>query len=400
MNPRIIELTEYQTVSFPKEDLPYAVIETLYHNYPEQVRVETPSFLTNHTWRLTSQGWAGYIPLTDDFHFQLKPKVEISNIFKMLEYAYRLRSFKILDGLIDSTPISDIFDRLALILAKRVLERISRGLYRSYQGEEDELPYLRGRLDLNAHLTNPTTVKLHCSFEDHTPDLEENQILLWTLTKVLECGICSDRSLPFVRRARLSLLGSVGHKPFSASSCVNRLYTRLNDDYEPMHALCRFFLENTGPTHQVGDKRMLPVLVNMERLFELFVVEWLKVHVPKRFFVRGQNHVQISLGQIITVNIDITIDDTASGQTCLVLDTKYKVPSLPSASDIEQVVAYAAAKECERAVLVYPTSNVHQISGHWGNNIYAESQAFDLNNDVEESGMEFLSRILPKDVFN
>ena len=54
--------------------------------------------------------------------------------------------------------------------------------------------------------------------------------------------------------------------PVGADRCVGRTYNRLNADYEPMHALCRFFLENSGPAHARGDRSMLPFLVNMPRL--------------------------------------------------------------------------------------------------------------------------------------
>jgi hypothetical protein len=115
-----------------------------------------------------------------------------------------------------------------------------------------------------AHIRNLQRVALPCNFEEHTTDLEENQILLWTLTRILESGICTERSLPHIRQARRALLGLTTLQPFSARACSDRLYNRLNQDYEPLHALCRFFLEHTGPTHWLGDRRMLPILINKE----------------------------------------------------------------------------------------------------------------------------------------
>jgi hypothetical protein len=38
------------------------------------------------------------------------------------------------------------------------------------------------------------------------------------------------------------------------------------------------------------------------------------------------------------------------------LKPKYKTPEAPSASDMEQVVAYAVAENCRRAALIYPVS--------------------------------------------
>jgi diadenosine tetraphosphate (Ap4A) HIT family hydrolase/HKD family nuclease len=164
-------------------------------------------------------------------------------------------------------------------------------------------------------------------------------------------------------------------------------------DYEPMHALCRFFLEHSGPTHRAGDRRMLPILVDMGRLFELFVFEWLKLHVSDRYLVRGQENVQLAMGQIVSIKIDITVRDMSTGASALVLETKYKAPVQPAADDIQQVVAYAAAKCCRRAVLVYPTRLPGVIAGLWGKDIHVELLAFRLDGDIEECGQEFLAQL-------
>jgi 5-methylcytosine-specific restriction enzyme subunit McrC len=391
--PRIIELTEYQTRAFTEEEITEAVGKALHASYAKQITIQPPSLLNNRCWQLTSQGWVGYIPLTNSFHLSIAPKVPVSNLFRMLEYAYRL-DFKILEGLTDSESIAELYERLALVLAKRVLSRIRKGLYRSYIPESDDLPYVRGRIDLMAHLRNPQRVELPCNFEEHTADLEENQILLWTLTRILESGLCTERSLPHIRQARRALLGFSFLRPFSAWICVDRLYNRLNQDYEPMHALCRLFLEHMGPTHLLGDRRMFPILVNMDRLFELFVVEWLRRHTPlSRYSVLGQENLQFSLGHVISISIDITMKDIETGRTAFVLDTKYKAAEQPAVGDIEQVVAYAEAKGCTKAALVYPVDLRRPVSGMWGNDIYVRSLAFRLDGDLEEAGRSLLEQL-------
>ena len=85
--PRIVELTEYQTRTFDEEELTEAGGKELHASYGKQISVEPPSFLNNHSWQLTSQGWVGYLPLTDSFHLSLVPKVPVANLFRMLEYA-------------------------------------------------------------------------------------------------------------------------------------------------------------------------------------------------------------------------------------------------------------------------------------------------------------------------
>jgi len=62
-------------------------------------------------------------------------------------------------------------------------------------------------------------------------------------------------------------------------------------DYETSHALCRFFLEHTGPALGAGSHQVLPFLVNMARLFERFVAEWLRAHLPEGLELQDQEDV-------------------------------------------------------------------------------------------------------------
>ena len=132
----------------------------------------------------------------------------------MLEYAYRLDAI-FLEGTIDADSLEEYYERLANILARRILDRTRRGLYRTYLGDEDRLPYVRGRLDVPRTASTPWKVSPHCRFEENTADIDDNQILAWTMFSVTRSGICSERVLPSVRRAYRGLLGMVSPKrPF------------------------------------------------------------------------------------------------------------------------------------------------------------------------------------------
>ena len=102
--PRIVELKEYESRPLAKDELSEDLAKFLHSSFGKQIDVEPPSFRNDYSWKLTSQGWVGYIPLADSLHFCLIPKVPIANLFRMLEYAYRLE-FKVLEGLADSESI-------------------------------------------------------------------------------------------------------------------------------------------------------------------------------------------------------------------------------------------------------------------------------------------------------
>ena len=200
-----IELVEYESRNFPESEISEELGIKIWQSYGSQISIDEPSFKNGHQWCLTASGWAGHIPLTPDFQIALLPKVEIRNLFGMLEYAYRLndKSFKFLDGLTDCDSLEEFYETLANLFAQRVLDRGRKGFFRSYQSRKDRIPYVRGRFDVRKSCQKPWDVLPECSYEEHTSDVEENQILAWTLRRILQSGICTERSLPQVRSCLL-----------------------------------------------------------------------------------------------------------------------------------------------------------------------------------------------------
>lgn len=391
--PRVIDLTEHQPRLVAPSELSEDEGRLLWEKYSTQVEVDAPSFKTESKWRLKSQGWVGYIPLSHELGIRLLPKVALGNIFRMLEYAFRLENFWFFDTLVDCQSLEDFYERLANVLAKRVLDRARRGYYRAYLGQSDHLPFVRGRLDMGHVLRAPWSPKPFCQFEEHTADIEENQILTWTLWRITQGGICSERVLPTVRQAFRSLQGLTSLEPMPAARCVGRLYNRLNDDYRPLHALSRFFLEQSGPSHHIGDRQVMPFLIDMDRLFELFVAEWLTQKLPPRWTLKRQEEVPLGQDRHFTYRIDLVLYDNETGQAHAVIDTKYKAVDKPGMDDIQQVHSYAHSKAARQAVLVYPLAPPLPLNEKKGD-IHLRSLVFDLSGDLEKAGEDFLHALL------
>ncbi len=385
----LIVLKEYQRETLSRARLSDAEGQLLWQRYGRYIHVDFPSFKTGEAWELTSLGWVGYISLTGNLVVELKPKVALGNLFGMLEYAYQLKSFEFLSRLVQTEKLSDFYENLADILAKRILERARKGFYRAYQECSDTLPYLTGRLNTRK-LLRPWETRLDCEYQEHSADVEENRLLLWTLYCILRSGLC-DRTLPTLRRTYHTLANFATLAPFTSQDCVGRLYNRLNDDYRSLHALCRFFLEHSGPGHQTGDHTFLPFLIDMARLYELFVAEWLKRHLPEEVQMRAQDRIVLGAEQCLHFNIDLTLYDVVTGAAVCVLDTKYKAPDHPSREDINQIVTYATLQHCSQAVLVYPMSVPLDVRV---GEIHVCSLTFSLKENLEAAGEEFLKQLL------
>ena len=391
--PTILTLREYEPATFPAKAIGTADGERLLRNFSHVLDVQPPSMRTAGQWQLTSLGWVGHLHVSSALQLSLQPRVPLRNLFGMWEYAYRLNiAFDPNLYLAQSVPA--FYEQLARVLALRVLDRARAGFVRAYQPRVDRLDYIAGRLDVRDLVTRPWQAQRLCHFHQHTVDIEDNQILAWTLALVMRNHLCGPRVQPTLRQAYRALTPMVSLHLFQGQDCAARTYNRLNADYAALHALCRFFLDHTGPMNLAGDQQMLPFLVHMPALFELFVAEWLRQHLPNYLAVRAQQTVGPATGNALRPRIDLVLYDRASGRPRLVLDTKYKADARPSEADVYQVMAYADFARCEEALLVYPTSAVRpfQIRTHQKT---VRAVSFALDDDLETSGQRFLQAILP-----
>lgn len=389
MNRQVFELQEYQPSWFAPSAFTEVSAKTLWENYRDQVDIEFPDFRTNNQWKLTSMGYVGFIPVSAELGLALRPKVGLANLFGMLEYAYQL-DFKLMDGLFDCATLEDFYERLAHVLAKRILNRQRKGLYRAYVSESDAVGFIRGRMQVDDLVRRPWNVNRHCEFEEHTADIVDNRILLWTMRCIAQSGLCSERVMPAIRNAYRGLHDIASLQSFSFPDCVGRLYNRLNGDYAMMHGLCRFFLEQSGPLHSAGDHSMFPFLIDMAHLYELFVAEWLREHLPAAYTLQVQANVTFSESKRLKFIIDLVICDAETGRTLCVLDTKYKCPDTPAPDDVSQVVTYAEIRGCKEAILIYPQDLETNLDEQLGE-IRVRNLAFEIKGNLESAGHSFLA---------
>lgn len=388
-SPLYTTLVEYQPVSLPASALSEETASLLWRRYHKQIEVEPPSFRTGNRWQLTAQGWAGFIPLTRYLTLILQPKVALSDLFAMIEVAYHLESLHFLPGQIRVTSLPEIYSILARLLAHHILARSRRGLYRAYVPVQENSAYVRGRIRASALGDSLPAATVACSYQQLTSDVEENRILAWTLYTILQSGLCRSETLQLVQQAYRLLSSQCTLTPVSAKQSRDRHYTRLNQDYAPLHALCAFFLDQSGPGHTIGDQTMISFLVDMARLYEQFVAAWLNRRLATSHRVAVQVHTPVSSDLHFTIDLVIS-----AGRQRWVVDTKYKTPSAgPDTADVAQVLAYAQVQNAQEAVLVYPAPIPQPLDVVVGG-VRLRTLAFRLDEDLDKAGEALVAALL------
>jgi 5-methylcytosine-specific restriction enzyme subunit McrC len=307
----------------------------------------------------------------------------------MIEVAYNLESLHFLPGLVHVTTLPEIYTRLARLLAQRILARCQCGLYRAYLPTNERSPTIRGRIHAEILAQTLPTATVACTHQQLTTDIEENRILAWTLYTILRSGLCTGETLHTVQRAFRLLASQSTLTPVTSAQCRRRVYTRLNQDYAPLHALCAFFLDQSGPGHTVGEQTMIPFLVDMARLFEQFVAAWLKRRLAASHRVATQVHTPVSGGLHFTIDMVIS-----TNRQRWVVDTKYKVPlGGPEAADVAQILAYAQMQGAQQAILLYPAPIPQALDGMAGK-VRLRTLSFLLDNDLDAAGESLVAALL------
>ena len=247
---QILELAEYTPLHLAASTLSLADGERFWQQYGKYVSVEFPSPKTNDRWQLTSLGWIGYLPLSSQLGLSLQPKVPLRNLFQMIDMAYALDMLHLGQDLFQCDSLAGFYEQLAILLARRIQRQYRAGLYYDYETHRQNLPYVRGQLNLGDTLTASQPGYAHCRYDEQTVDTEENQILVWTLWRILCSGFCSAEAYETIRHVYRLLAANVSLQPFNAVDCERQSYNQLNESYRPLHALCRFFLDQSGPRWQ------------------------------------------------------------------------------------------------------------------------------------------------------
>lgn len=389
-----ITLSEFETISLPSRQLTAQAGEQLWRLLDQtgkKLLVSFPSPKTEYDWQLTAQGWVGRVALPGSLLITITPKVPIVRLFQLWEVAYDLRLAHFFAGSVQVDSVSAFFNTLAQILAQQVIRRGRQGFQQAYLQQTAVLPYVRGRLLPKQPATTSPTVQLACRFDSQTTDIVDNQIIAYTLYQIARSGQCHPAMQSTIRQAYHLLQPITTLRPFQPNDCPNRSHSRLNQDYAIMHALCRFFLEHTGPLLADGTHTFLPFLLNMAQLYERCVANWLQANLPPPYRLKAQESTTLGPNDELRFQIDLTLYD-GNGRALAVLDTKYKTPDKPSPADINQVITYAKAKNCHHAILIYPQPLPQPLQLQIGD-VQLHTLVFGLDKPLDAAGERLMVKL-------
>lgn len=243
-----------------------------------------------------------------------------------------------------------------------VQQQLQQGLIRRYVTREDDLPMVKGRLDLNIQLRRNalTPHRASCRYDEFDADNIYNR----TLRYVVRLLVSMTRH-PDIRRGLSELLlhlGFASDQVVSAERVDSLPFDRTNQRWQPVFRRCADFLRSLHPNVTAGGAHALALMFDMNKVFEGYVT-WrfrqsfrgcqIRVQGPRLFLAKNQ-----ARQDVFQMRPDIAV--MQDGKVRLIADAKWKVLSPEerrlgiSQSDMYQLAAYARRYACDRMMLVYP----------------------------------------------
>ena len=206
----------------------------------------------------------------------------IKNIYYMLSYAFQVLKQEDYQK-VQGEKFEKIHDLFAAILEKGISRQIKQGLYREYVPVREELSVMRGKLNINdtIALKVQKKQKLACEFDEFSEDNLYNQILKVTIHRLIHAKDVDDKRRQALKKV-IVFFGNVkliqpDHIPW------NRLiYQRNNRNYELLLNICYLLNKDMLQTTEDGSYKLLAFSDEyMEKLFEMFILEYYKHHHPE-----------------------------------------------------------------------------------------------------------------------
>ncbi len=305
------------------------------------------------SYNLTAGSTVGALEI-GDLSVLIRPKIGIPRLLSLSCYA--LSNYKPQDKLFDFQEAKELPEILAMALVTAARRAFGRGLLRAYQTEEDALYTVRGRIQLSEQIRRrfgiPLPVELR--FDEFTEDILANRLVKAAASRLGRMTLRSAearRGLGWIA----AVLENVSLLEFRRSRVPEVRFDRLNEHYEHVVGLARLILLHSEFEFFRGDVRATGFLIDMNKLFQEFVIRALReaLNVSART-LREEKVDWLDKGEKVRIKPDLAWWEDST--TCtFVGDAKYKniTNSRVPNSDLYQLLAYATALDLPGGLLIY-----------------------------------------------
>ncbi|WP_148787786.1 McrC family protein [Campylobacter concisus] len=280
-------------------------------------------------------------------------------------------------------PLLEIFISMFLSELEAL---VKRGIKSDYVPLEDNLNFLKGKLNINEQIKRNSIHKerFYVGYREFLSDIKINRIIKTTL-KFLYKKSNSSKNQQKIRELLFifdEVLECDDYKNFFAKLVINRQVKH----YEQTLLWCKIFLLNNSFTPHKGDDLGFALLFDMNALFESYVGNFIKKSFPGTILQHSEKHL-VEDPKSFKLRPDIFLEGK------FIADTKWKIISSSndiSQADLYQLYAYGKKHECDKLHLIYPKiDDIRQktMKFRYEDEILLKILYFDLEKDENNANL-------------
>ena len=265
---------------------------------------------------------------------------------------------------------ADFFEVLIYLFSKYTKELLSTTLYRQYEEINRELPYIKGRLNSNAYISENLCrgrwQKLNCTYDFFTFDNVFNRTIKYVAT--LLYNVSSSQENKKNLQEILFILDEVSDEKITAEQCSRIYFNPLFAEYETVKDYCLLFLSNSISYDYKNDLKLFAFLLPMEYVFEDFIFGFIEKEIKSVEVKAQKSNTYLDEAKTFNLRPDLLLEIYGKS---LIADTKYKIVYSDvndphkgiSQQDLYQMLAYAIRFNVDEIILFYPNT-IKDIHSH------------------------------------
>ena len=259
-----------------------------------------------------------------------------------------------------------LLEVLISLFCERVENAVRMGMPRQYVKAADDLPALRGRLDVTRQFSvrAASPQRLACQFDVLSRDILVNQVIRSAISKLLRISRSQSN------RRRLYQLGlvyaDVAEVPVQYLRWDLVTFDRSNSRWRDLVALARLFLLEVYQNTSTGDSDGFALLFDMGDLFQEYVSRLAAQSLRDtelNAVSQGGRRACLYEGYAERCRTIPDLIVKRDGKVAMIVDMKWKRLEMRGGSgtvfgatqgDIYQMMAYQRVYECPKVMLLYP----------------------------------------------
>ncbi|MGW0211374.1 McrC family protein [Streptomyces sp. NPDC003233] len=318
-------------------------------------------------WRLAGNQKVGLVrlhtPSGGALELRIHPKLPVRNLLFLLAYSptdpWRPET-------VTAAEAEDLLPALAELLARTARRTLEAGVLHGYRTVEEDLPLVRGRIRTadqirRTGLPLPVAVR----YDDHTPDIAENRILLAALHRAARLPGVPTRITALLRHLADHLSGV--HLLPAGAPLPSWTPTRLNARYSPLLRLAELLLSDRSVQPEGATATTVDgFLLDMPAVFERFLTLALGGALARRGIrcAAQEQHHRLDTEGRVRMRPDMVLYRT--GRIVNVVDAKYAMldTAAPPTGHLYQLLSYCTALGLRHGHLVYAATTRRHATEH------------------------------------